>query len=428
MEGGNDSLLTRYTNSFDIDVLSVSFHPTQPRLATCSQTAPAKIWQFSPDDLQFTPASQPLQLSNYVGSSSGQINSVSFNSDGNFLATSSNKEFDARIWSMSNMTDVTTLNVAHVRYKLSCIAFGQFGYLVTGYTDNTVRLWQFSHLSNMAVCHAILLRHTKYVISLTFHPTLFHIFASGSFDKTAKIWRILPDGINAICVATLSGHNKCVASVAFHPHPTISLLATGSYDETAKLWQYSPDYSSVNCIATLTGHTDFVLSVAFHPTVPLLATGSRDMTAKLWRFLRDGKNATCVETITYTEKVRSLSFHPVFPVLAICHDMGNSVTLYDCRKIPPYYDKYMKDMESIRKLNMFKMTNILGDKFFTQPQNTGSVSKVPLDTVKEGFTDRMTNTLLSDKGGSKRAKTRAKTRYRKRSRTRCKSRSKSKTR
>jgi WD40 repeat protein len=431
MEGGNDSLLTRYKNSFDIDVLSVSFHPTQPRLATCSQTAPAKIWTFSPDNLEFTPASQPLQLSNYVGSSSGQINSVSFNSDGNFLATSSNKEFDARIWSMSNMTDVTTLNVAHVRHPLSCIAFGQFGYLVTGYTDNTVRLWQFSHLSNMAVCHETLDIHTQYVISLTFHPTLFRIFASGSFDKTAKIWRILPDGINginAICVATLSGHAGCVASVAFHPR--ISLLATGSFDKTAKLWQYSLGNSIATCVATLTGHTNYVLSVAFHPTVPLLATGSRDMTAKLWRFLRDGTNATCVETITYTEKVRSLSFHPVFPVLAICHDMGNSVTLYDCRKIPTYYDKYMKDMESIRKLKLYKAASALASKLFTQPQNTGPVPKEPLDVTRGLLIDRMTNTFLPvpDKGGSKWAKTRAKTRYRKRSRTRCKSRSKSKTR
>lgn len=428
MEGGNDSLLTPYANSFDINVLSVSFHPTAPRLATgCLKNANPKIWQFSPDDLQFKPVGQTLQLP--VGVSSGQINSVSFNSDGNFLATSSNQEFDARIWSMHNMTDVTTLTVNNpVRPPLSCIAFGQDGYLVTGYTDNTVRLWQFFYHSNTAICHATLRGHTKYVISLTFHPTLYNIFASGSFDNTAKIWSIIPNGINAICVATLSGHAGCVASVAFHPHPTISLLATGSYDKTAKLWRYSPDYSSVNCIATLTGHTDFVLSVAFHPTLPLLATGSRDMTAKLWRFLRDGNNATCVETITYTEKVRSLSFHPVFPVLAICHDGVNSVTLYDCRKIPTYYDKYMKDMESIRKLKLYKAAIALAPKLFTQPQNTGSVSEGPLDDTKRLLTDRMKTDLFSKKGGSKWAKTRVKTRYRKRSRTRCKSRSKSKTR
>lgn len=429
MEGGNDSLLTRYTNSFDIDVLSVSFHPTEPRLATGSRTDPAKIWMFSPDNLKCIPVRQILARP--VGSSYGQINSVSFNSDGKFLATSSNQECDARIWSMSNMTDVTTLTVnSPVRPPLSCIAFGQYGYLVTSYLDSTVGLWQFSDVSNMAVCHAILLGHTNYVISLTFHPTLYNIFASGSFDNTAKIWSILPNGINAICVATLSGHADCVASVAFHPHPTISLLATGSYDQTAKLWQCSPDYSSVNCIATLKGHTDFVLSVAFHPTVPLLATGSRDMTAKLWRFLQDGARASCVETITYNkfQKVRSLSFHPMLPVLAICHDGANSVTLYDCTNIPPYYDKYKKDMESINKLKLYKVAIPLARKLFTQPQNTGSVSEGPLDDNRGLLIDRMTTNLVPKKGGSKWAKTRVKTRYRKRSRTRCKSRSKSKTR
>ena len=421
-----DRLLVPYAGFFDQCVLSLAFHPTDPCLATGSMYSPhIKVWDFSTQTKSIMP-----NIKNFNLKQTTDVNSVSFNHDGKFLATSSNKETNFKIWNISNMTHVETLLSQPYGGYVSCIAFGQFGYLVTSYRDSTVRLWQFSHLSNMAVCHAILDIHTQYVISLTFHPTLFRIFASGSFDKTAKIWRILPDGINATCVATLSGHAGCVASVAFHPDPTISLLATGSYDQTAKLWQYSPDYSSVNCIATLTGHTNYVLSVAFHPTVPLLATGSRDMTAKLWRFLRDGTNATCVETITYTEKVRSLSFHPVFPVLAICHDMGNSVTLYDCTNIPTYYDKYMKDMESIRKLKLYKAASALARKLFTQPQNTGPVPKEPLDVTRGLLIDRMTNTFLPvpDKGGSKWAKTRAKTRYRKRSRTRAKSRSKSKTR
>lgn len=415
MESVSGSLLTPYAQSFDTNVLSVAFHPTAPRLATGgSVDGTAKIWTFIPDR---------QILARPVGSSSGQINSVSFNSDGDFLATSSNQEFDARIWSMSNMTVVKTLTVNnHVRPPLSCIAFGQDGYLVTGYTDNTVRLWQFFSDSKTAVCHETLHGHTKYVISLTFHPTLYNIFASGSFDNTAKIWSILPNGINAICVATLSGHAGCVASVAFHPHPTISLLATGSYDQTAKLWQCSPDYSSVNYIATLTGHTGFVLSVAFHPTVPLLATGSRDMTAKLWRFSRDGTNATCIETITYTQKVRSLSFHLMLPVLAICHDGVNSVTLYDCTKIPTYYEKYMKDMESIRNMNRLRVGSLVGRLLLKDP-DTGPVPQEPLNKLRQQLKQRLKDGRSG--GGSKRW---AKTRYRKRSRKRCKSRSTSKTR
>ena len=420
MESVSDSLLTPYAQSFDTNVLSVAFHPTEPRLATGgSVDGTAKIWTFIPDR---------QILAGPVGSSSGQINSVSFNSDGDFLATSSNQEFDARIWSMSNMTVVKTLTVNNrVRPPLSCIAFGQDGYLVTGYTDNTVRLWQFFSDSKTAVCHETLHGHTKYVISLTFHPTLYNIFASGSFDNTAKLWSFSSDGSNIRCVARLLRHTGCVASVAFHPHPRFPLLATGSYDQTAKLWQCSPDYSSVNYIATLTGHTDYVLSVAFHPTVPLLATGSRDMTAKLWRFLRDGTNATCIETITYTQKVRSLSFHPMLPVLAICHDGVDSVTLYDCTKIPTYYEKYMKDMESIHKLNYYNMANAVASKLFKPPPGSGIVPQGPLRAAEKQFTHRIKDEMKQSgrRDGSKQG---GKTRYRKRSRKRCKSRSTSKTR
>lgn len=421
-----DRLLEPYAGSFDRSVLSVAFHPTEPRLVTGSQYRTVKVWSFSTEF-----KSEPINVGNIIDTINTMhaVNSLSFNDDGKFLATSSNQEFSARIWSMSDMTKrVTTLSVDTIRHPVSCIAFGQYGYLVTGYNDDSdmMRLWQFSYRDNKAVYHATLSGHTKYVISLTFHPTLYNIFASGSFDNTAKIWSIVSNGKNATCVATLLGHTGCVASVAFHPDQTVPLFATGSYDNTAKLWRYSPDSSIVTCVATLTGHTDYVLSVAFHPTVPLLATGSRDKTAKLWRFLRDGTIATCVETITYTEKVRSLSFHPRLPVLAICHDGDNSVTLYDCTKIPPYYDKYMKDMESIRKANLYNMASALAPKLFRPPPGSGIVPEAPLSTAEIQLKQRLGERLKQGgkRGGSKRAKTR----YKKRSRTRCKSWSTSKTR
>jgi len=419
-----ERLLQPYAGSFDRSVLSVAFHPTEPRLVTGSQYGTVKVWSFS-TELK----SEPKNDGNIIDTINTMhaVNSLSFNDDGKFLATSSNQEFSARIWSMSDMIRVTTLSLTTIRGTVSCIAFGKYEYLVTGYNYNSdmIRLWQFSYRDNEAVYLATLSGHTQYVISLAFHPIL-NIFASGSFDNTAKIWSIVSNGKNATCVATLLGHTGCVVSVAFHPHPTVPLFATGSYDNTAKLWRYSPDSSIVTCVATLTGHTDYVLSVAFHPKVPLLATGSRDKTAKLWRFLRDGTIATCVETITYTEKVRSLSFHPRLPVLAICHDGVNSVTLYDCTKIPTYYDKYMKDMESISKLKNYKMSIAIARKLLQPPPNTGPVPQGPLRAAEIQLEQRVAEKLKQGgrRGGSKRAKTR----YKKRSRTRCKSRSTSKTR
>lgn len=422
-----ESLLTPYANSFDAHVLSVAFHPTEPRLATGSQDATAKIWTFTEGELQSIPTCTWTNKHDSI-----PVNSVSIsdnNPNGSFLATTSLDARNAKVFDITSNQLVNLVGSTKHALKVSCVAcHPTMNLIVTGYNDANVNVWKMNGtLKKTPIYIAELTGHTKGISSLAFHPML-NLFASGSFDNTAKLWSFSSDGSNIRCVATLSGHTRCVAAVAFYPDPKFPLFATGSYDNTAKLWRYSPDGSiPTTCIATLTGHTDYVLSVAFHPTVPLLATGSRDMTAKLWRFSRDGTNATCIETITYTQKVRSLSFHPMLPVLAICRDGVNSVTLYDCTKIPTYYEKYVKDMESIRKQKLFKMATALAPKLFQPPPGTGDVPKGPLRAAENRLTQRLEATLNQGgrRGGSKRG---GKTRYRKRSRKRCKSRSTSKTR
>ena len=426
MESVSDSLLTPYAQSFDTNVLSVAFHPIEPRLATGSQDATAKIWTFTEGDLQSIPNCTWRTKPDITSSSHVNSVSISDNSIGSFLATTLNAR-NAKVFDItSHGIGVNLTGGNEPALAVSCVAcHPTMNLIVTGDNYANVNVWKIETPTGIPKNIAKLSEHTKGISSLAFHPML-NLFASGSFDNTAKLWSFSSDGSNIRCVATLSGHTNFVASVAFHPR--ISILATGSADNTAKLWRYSPDYSSMNCIATLTGHTDYVLSVAFHPTVSLLATGSRDMTAKLWRFLRDGTNATCIETITYTQKVRSLSFHPMLPVLAICRDGVDSVTLYDCTKIPTYYEKYTKDMESIRKLELFKMANALAPKLLQPPPGSGPVPQEPLHKLRQLLKQRLKDEMKQGGrrgGGSKRG---AKTRYRKRSRKRCKSRSTSKTR
>jgi len=429
MDAEMESLLTPYAQSFDTDVLSVAFHPFEPRLATGSQDATAKIWTFTEGDLQSIPNCTWRTKPDITSSSHVNSVSISDNSIGSFLAATSSNARNAKVFDItSHGIGVNLTGGTEPALKVSCVAcHPTMNLIVTGDNYAKVNVWKIEETIRITPI-AKLTGHSKGISSLAFHPRL-NLFASGSFDKTAKLWSFSSDGSNIRCVATLLGHTNFVASVAFHPGRMFPLFATGSYDNTVKLWRYSPDGSiAATCIATLTGHTDFVLSVAFHPAVPLLATGSRDMTAKLWRFLRDGTNATCIETITYTQKVRSISFHPMLPVLAICHDGYNSVTLYDCTKIPTYYEKYTKDMESIRKLELFKMANALAPKLLQPPPGSGPVPQEPLHKLRQLLKQRLKDEMKQGGrrgGGSKRG---AKTRYRKRSRKRCKSRSTSKTR
>ena len=133
--------------------------------------------------------------------------------------------------------------------------------------------------NSSATCVATLEGHSKWVLSVAFHPTA-PLMATGNHDSTVILWLLSCDNSSATCVATLKGHSDCVRSVAFHPKAL--LLATGSGDCTVNLWLLSCDNSSATRVATLKGNSP-VYSAAFHPNLPLLAVGSCDNTARLWR-------------------------------------------------------------------------------------------------------------------------------------------------
>ncbi|MBO0800427.1 MAG: serine/threonine protein kinase, partial [Blastocatellia bacterium] len=157
-----------------------------------------------------------------------------------------------------------------IRHKkiVYAVAFSPDGKrLVTGSSDNTVKLWDAATGEKTL----ILKGHTDAVWSMAFSSDGKRL-ASGTRDGIIKLW----DAATGQTLITLTGLLRPVISLAFSPDG--KRLAAGSDDRTVKLW----DTATGLVLLTLKGHLDGVVSVAFSPDGKRLASGSGDRTVKLW--------------------------------------------------------------------------------------------------------------------------------------------------
>ncbi len=95
---------------------------------------------------------------------------------------------------------------------------------------------------------------------------------TGSSDNTVRVW----DAGTAKEMLTLKGHTNRVESVYFSPDGR--RVVTGGFDNTAKVW----DADNGKEMLTLKGHTGEVTSVCFSPDGAQVLTGSWDRTVKVW--------------------------------------------------------------------------------------------------------------------------------------------------
>ena len=122
------------------------------------------------------------------GHSSGVL-SVSFHPTAPLLATGSSDN-TVRLWLLScdnsSATCVATLE-GHSESVCSVAFHPTAPLLATGSGDKTVRLWLLSSDNSSATCVATLEGHSHYVRSVAFHPTA-PLLATGSWDKTVRLW------------------------------------------------------------------------------------------------------------------------------------------------------------------------------------------------------------------------------------------------
>jgi len=216
------------------------------------------------------------------------LSQPAFNSDGSLLAIS---RVDG-IVDVRRVVDGQLLRTLRVPGGVTSVAFNPGGdKLATGGYDHTVRLWQVTTGTPLAILGG----HTGTIWSVAFSPDG-HTLASSGEDATVRLWRA-SDGAP---IRVLRGHGRNVWSIAFSPDG--QRLASGSFDDTVKIWSVSTG----ELLRTLTGHREAVVSVAYSPDGELIASGGDDAMIRLWR-ARDG---ALVRTIHAPNHVYTLSFTP----------------------------------------------------------------------------------------------------------------------
>ena len=276
----------------------------------------------------------------------GQIHSIAFSPDGQFLAAGSSNA-TIRLWDIQRQQCVHTF-IGHTAWVSSVVFSPDSRRLATGSDDATIRLWDVEQRR----CICTFSGHYTGVYAVAFSPDG-QWLATGSGDATIRLWDIEQQQ----CIRTLTG-SKSIRSVAFSPDgqllatvsdgskisllnvhqlkciheitesttsvafsPDGQWLATGGRDGTVRLWSVRQQ----EFVHTFIGHSKSIRSVAFSPDGLWLATGSIDTTIRLWNF----EQRQCAYTFNgHTDWVRAVAFSPDGELLATADDSA-TIRLWD---------------------------------------------------------------------------------------------------
>jgi WD40 repeat protein len=211
--------------------------------------------------------------------------------------------------------------VGHVKGVSSIAVTPDDQLIVTGSSDNTLKVWELG----TGTCRTTLIGHTQEVTTVTITQDGRYVL-SGSEDKTIRVWDLL----TGECSKIFRGHKWAITSVKMIPHDrdfisaalgshwwnnlerprgeikiwslddkqsrrtvkwhapsaqTIAVTPDGSQAIVGSLYSYTIrvlDIATGKWIRRLEGHTEWVLSVAITPDGKSVVSGSRDGTAKIW--------------------------------------------------------------------------------------------------------------------------------------------------
>lgn len=140
------------------------------------------------------------------------------------------------------------------------------GFLISGSTDCTVRIWDPSIRGSEL--KATLKGHTKAVRAISSDRGK---VVSGSDDQSVLVW----DKQTAQLLEELKGHNSQVSIVRMLSGERV---LTAAHDGTVKMWDVRTD----TCVATVGRCSSSVLCMEYDDSTGILAAGGRDAVANIW--------------------------------------------------------------------------------------------------------------------------------------------------
>ncbi|CAI5444483.1 unnamed protein product [Caenorhabditis angaria] len=296
-----------------LPITRVIFHPLWSVMASCSEDATIRIWDYESgqlerslkghtdavNDVAFDAAGKQLvscstdltikvwdfgQTYDCLKSLKGHehtVSSVTFVPNGDFVLSAS-RDHTIKMWDISTGYSVFTFRghndwVRMVRVSPDGTLFA------TASNDQTCRIWSISTKSEKLVLrdheHAVecieWAPDTAYEHVIGKQPEIgssTHILFSGSRDRTIKAWNISTGDV----IFTLQAHENWLRGLAFHPKG--KFLISVADDKTLRIWELAQQ----RCMKTIEAHDHFVSTVAFHQSAPYVITGSVDLSCKVW--------------------------------------------------------------------------------------------------------------------------------------------------
>lgn len=269
--GGLERTLKGHTNA----VHDIAFSTDGALLASCSADTVVKLWS--------------LEGYENIKSMHGHdhsVTSVTFTPDSNYLVSAS-RDKTIKVWEISSGYCVKTLT-GHSDWVRKARVSHDGSLIASVSSDQTVRVWAFSS----GECKLQLRDHDHVVESVNWAPpnstAVMHAMATGeaagtapaeglyfatsSRDKTVRVW----DAVSGTCLHAFVGHDSWVGCVVWHPGG--KYLLSGSDDRTIRVW----DLAAKRQYKSMEAHGHFVSCVSMHPTSPFAVSGSVDHTARVW--------------------------------------------------------------------------------------------------------------------------------------------------
>ena len=280
-----------------LPVTSVAFHPVFSSLASGSEDATIKIWDWELGELERTLKghTKPVLDVDFGGPRGGT------------LLASCSSDLTIKLWDPSDEYKNTRTLPGH-DHSISAVRFVPSGVagaplsgnlLISASRDKTLRLWDVT----TGYCLKTIKGHTDWVRAVTATIDGRWLLSAGN-DQIPRLW----DANSGECKISFLGHEHVVECVAFAPSTTYShlatiagyrkpphasssgeFLATGGRDKIIKIW----DCRGTN-IKTLVGHDNWVRSLVFHPLGRYLLSVSDDKTIRCWDLSQECK---CVKVV-----------------------------------------------------------------------------------------------------------------------------------
>lgn len=356
-------------------VTKVIFHPTYSIIASCSEDATIKIWDYETGNFERT----------FKGHTD-VVQDIAFDSPHGKLLCSCSADMSIRLWDFQETyTCIRTLQ-GH-DHNVSSVAFTPSGdFIISSSRDKTIKIWEVS----TGYCVRTLSGHRDWVRQVRIYSDG-SLMASCSNDQSIFVWHLATSLLSQSSSSSsnphdtryieLRGHEHVVECIAWAPESATAAiheaagiqqsstprlanglnngstdsssinnsssssdlkksliaqqqqqqqqrtsgpyLCSGSRDKSIKIW----DITTMQCLFNLIGHNNWVRGLIFHPGGKFLLSVSDDKTLRVWE-LRTKRNSKTLDA--HTHFVTSVDMHRQAPFVCT-GSVDQTIKLWECR-------------------------------------------------------------------------------------------------